>query len=547
VVAGAVVACIAGGAALAGPLRRTTSHADPAAAASSASVTEAAFQKHLAASRAAWLGAAFARSREEATAALGLDDTAADAHFAMVRIGSIWPTDEDRSHFVKAQDGEVSLDPAWRGYLSALAPAMNVPADFHLSARRFEALLQEYPNDLEITIALADMLGRIGRAQDATNLLKPLASTGDPPAIVLSELSLAQEDIDDVDAARAALGRCVASHPAATMCAGMLSQLEMREGNCREAERAIRQSLQANSNNDGPHLDLAYVLDAEGTSTAEIAPVLQKWAELSGAAASGRNALQSRLLIALRDGRLDDALAVDEELARYLAGVDNDEDRFQYADYSMLLKDELGMHTAATAVLENYATTRHELRRSSYAGDNVTYLYAVATQLGLLSWDAWVQKRDARLATPMDRDALVDGPQRTWLEYYALPATTPTAAKLALQALDRYRPLLPRANRWFSDDSAIATVFDLGGQPSEASAYFQRAMRACTTLDSPVDYVHLMLRFAAHLEHTNDDAAACAVYERILDRWPSSARSRSVSTASSRRDTVCTATRSHTH
>ena len=61
--------------------------------------------------------------------------------------------------------------------------------------------------------------------------------------------------------------------------------------------------------------------------------------------------------------------------------------------------------------------------------------------------------REARLAVPLDRDTLLGGQQFNWLEYFAFPARTVSAAKEALKVLPSFPPILERADRTLPYDS----------------------------------------------------------------------------------------------
>src|SRR5256885_6859803 len=101
----------------------------------------------------------------------------------------------------------------------------------------------------------------------------------------------------------------------------------------------------------------------------------------------------------------------------------------------------------------------------------------------LLPWAKWVEQRDARLAIVTDRDGTYDGRARTWLEYFAMPATTIGAAKEAVDVLPRYPPILDPLERWFWHDDAIGRMYMLVGRYSDAKPYLERAAGSCSALE----------------------------------------------------------------
>lgn len=495
----------------------------------------------LAAARSAWMDGNVERSADRLAHALQVEPKSAEAHLAMVRMGSFWPDEAMRSHFVQAQEGRAGLTPAEREYVDALAPAMAVPADFRGAADRLASLHARRPQDLEVSIALADARMRIADLDGAIEALAEATRGSDVPAVAYASLGSAQGLRDDVDAARATFRRCVASFPAASVCAGGLAQLELLEGNCADAERATRQWIASSPSTASAHLFLAYALDAQGASSREVEPVLERWAQLASESIRPLDLLRAKQKIALREGRLHDALDLDGQLATALQAIDDDAERFDYAINSIFLKTELGLNDAARDTLQHYADTRQELKRDTYGGDNVMYLYANATYLGLLPWNEWTRRRDTRLADHSDRDGLLDGPQRSWLEYFAMPTTTTEGANEALRAIDRYLPILHRTDRWPAADMAIGTVFSLGGRPSDATPHFDRAIRSCTKLDDPIANAHLMLAYADHFRRTGDVPAACSRYRTLLQEWPVSTGSITSAKAQAVVKSICTA------
>ncbi|WXB20294.1 protein kinase [Pendulispora albinea] len=486
-----------------------------------------------------WLDGNIEQARARAEDALAADSGSAGAHLALLRAGPVWPNGIDRAHFFAAQEERKQLTDAERRYLQALAPAMSVPPDFRLSAERLEALHRADPDDLGIRVALAVGWMRVRRLDEAKALLQPLADAPDARGIVLASLGLVQAMRDDVDAARTMYRRCVSTFPAASSCTGRFAELELLEGHCAEAERVAHQHMEAHPRDPNARLFLAYALAARGAPAGEVRATLEQWADLRGGGEESLHRLRAHFKMALYEGRLDEASGIHERLARIIEKLDSAEDRFVHAMDGMLLNAEVGRASEAEKMISAYSHERHGLRHHSYRGDDVLYLHAYATRLGVLPWERWVQLRDEHLTHHQARDDLADGVQRNWLDAYAIPVTTAAGAREALDVLPGYLPLLPRTSRWFQHDAVLGTVFWKGGRPHDAMLHFERAAASCVHLDGPIQYVHMLLNFGAMLEERGDVVRACAMYRRVLERFPVTSGSRSAMQADSRASTVC--------
>jgi tetratricopeptide (TPR) repeat protein len=134
---------------------------------------------------------------------------------------------------------------------------------------------------------------------------------------------------------------------------------------------------------------------------------------------------------------------------------------------------------------------------------------------------------------------MLDGRARTWLEYFAMPATHAAEAKKALDVLASYPAILNRGERWFWHDGAIGRVYMLVGRYAEALPFFKRAVSSCAALEDLVQYVHVLMDYGALLEKTGDRAGACAAYNKVLKSWPLRSGSESAQLAERRRRVTC--------
>jgi tetratricopeptide (TPR) repeat protein len=507
-----------------------------------------ALRRHLADAHAAILGGRPSVARNAIQDALHIDDASAEARLALVRITSLWPDDAERATFVRAQDLREALKEDDRAYLEALAPGMTVPADYRQQADRLEGLHARVRGVLPVTLALADAWLRINKSDDAIGLLKPLAESPGAPALVLAAYANALSASDETDEAMTRLEHCATDYPAATSCLEQLSQLYLLEGRCPEAERVARKELALDANSTDGYFKLAFALDGERAPPSEVRNVLDKCSEHIDLSVRAVYKARFDEELALVEGRFKDALASDTELRVATSRLSTDAEHLDYTNRSMELKAELGLQVDAREVLSEYSVARQGLQRDTYGGDNVMYLNAVAASLDLLPRKGWLSLRASRLAAHMDRDDLQDGPERTWLEYFAIPANDPGSAREAIAALPKNRPFPRRSDRWPLHDGAIGNVLSLTGKAETATQYFERASASCMRLDNPIEYSRALLRFAEHLEREHQRDRACETYARILSAWPRDSGSITAATAAARTDAFCkNATRAKTH
>ncbi|WP_394840122.1 protein kinase [Pendulispora rubella] len=497
---------------------------------------------HLAASRNAWLDGNFEKARQEAKEALRIDDSSGGAHLAMARTSLLWPRHADRAQFIAAQETRRGLTAEQRSYLEALAPGMALPADFALSITRLEALHRREPENREVMIALAQNLIRTQRFDEVFALLQPLADLPDADGVVFAFLGIARSMHDDVEVSRQTFQRCLANFPAASVCASFLADLESLEGNCAVAERVARQDVEMNPTYADARYQLADALDGLGADRAEVRALMAERARLKNEGVDDPNKLWEDLRFALYEGHLREALDIDAKLAGKISQIRDEygeDSGSAYFVMSIMLRAELGLLPEAREALANYAQERHGMQHSAYFGDDLLYVAAHATTMGVIPWAEWTQMRDAHLAKGADRDTLLDGRQRIWSEYFAIPVYEAEGAKEAYRALPGYMPFIHRSERWPDHDRAIGNVFRLSGHPKEAIPYYERATASCTWLAEPIPHVHALLEFGDLLASMGDRKRACVMYEKVLERWPLHTGSRSSALADRGKMAVC--------
>jgi serine/threonine protein kinase/tetratricopeptide (TPR) repeat protein len=499
--------------------------------------------RHLAASRRAWLDANTARAREEASAALSLDEHNAAAHLALVVAMPFWPNDETRKHFMEARAGRESFDAVEREYLEALAPAMAVPADFRGAAERLDAMQPRLPDNLVLRIALADMWTRVDELERPLGLLRDLAIPTNAPGIVLARYAGLLALHDDVDEARKIFYRCLDNDPGANVCSEMLAALELNEGRCADADRVLRKQLSvtqgSGTQSSDALLSLAYGLHRLGATGNEVGAVFDKWARTFSGPIAERNAVRGEIRIALMRGQLRDGLKLYDKLGAMLGGVDDDAELFDYTAYRTALEAELGEKVAASRTLARYSNARHGLRRTVEGDDNSIFLLALGAEFGVVSWRDWLAKRDARLTSTHVRDSLLEGKPRLWQDAFAMPATSREAAAEALGQLPRYGRVLPRMDRWFWHDGALGRAFALTEQFDAALPHFERAVASCNALEDLVQYHRVLLDFATALERHGDTSRACSMYGNMVSSWRPESGSVSSQRAADRLGRLC--------
>ncbi len=494
--------------------------------------------KYLAASRRAWLDGDMPRARGEADKATDADPANARAHLASVVATTFWPDQSARAHFMRAQELRADLSPSEAAYLDAMAPAMTEPADFRLSAQRLEKLLASNQDDLNVRVALADTRTRLGELDAAVSLLSTAVEADSPTGIVLGRYGALETLRDNVDLGRKALERCLTFFPGSAACAAPLARLEMNEGQCADAERILRKEISVSPKAD-VYLDLAYTIERLGAPAEEVQPVLENWVRFSPEGDRPRNAVRARIRVHLMQGELREALNDYVELEPLIEQTDDDVEQFDYTEYRMLLEAELGKRDASRATLRRYVSKRQSFQRDVDGDDNVTALFALGAEFGFVPWQEWLPRRDDHLRHPQDRDGLLDGRTRNWLDNFAIPAVTAEEAKEALDQLPRYLPILHRSDRWYWHDSALGRVYDLTGHNDDAIPYFERATSSCGALEDLVQFTRGEAEYADFLLRNGNVAKACTLYGKVLVAWPSTSGSSTAQHATVQADKFC--------
>jgi serine/threonine-protein kinase len=132
--------------------------------------------------------------------------------------------------------------------------------------------------------------------------------------------------------------------------------------------------------------------------------------------------------------------------------------------------------------------------------------------------DPWLRAWTARV-TPVSRNFL-------WMYAYARVADSPEDARDALAALPAYGALPPfRPETMVEVD--VGRTYLLAGRVDEAIPWLTHATRTCSVLRFPFEHVRAHLLLGEAQEAKGDQAAACASYDAVVQRW-GRARPRSV-------------------
>jgi len=159
-------------------------------------------------------------------------------------------------------------------------------------------------------------------------------------------------------------------------------------------------------------------------------------------------------------------------------------------------------------------------------GDPRNVMLATLARTGAITRDELRQRREAWVR---DLDANIGGIYRRmiWAHAYTEEVYTAEEAQEALAALPRYEPL--PATYWFTFVyGRIGRTFFLGGRPTDALPYLERATQRCMHRD-PKDFYYL----GRTREALGDVAGACDAYIEVITRW-ANARPRSVTAEQSR-------------
>lgn len=532
---GAAIVVAAATAGLSGFKLRAASHpaspasnakpAPPGAQASSAKPEQLANAQGLAVNigpyRQAWLDGDATRVRQEAEDAAARDPSDARAHLSFVVATHFWPDEATRAHFKHASDLRDKLEPTDARYLDAIAPGMTVPPDFRLSIEKLTALFGSNTDDIVVRMALADMKLRVGDLDGPSELLSGLANGPAPAGLILSRYAHLAALRDDTDTARNFFGKCLVDHPGSQVCAEPLVKLEMYDGNCAAAERILRKQISV-SPDENAFVYLADVLERQGTDVAGVAFALKNWTRSLPEGRRDRAELQAEIRLALMKGQLRDALSAYDRLGHLIDEVSDDPEHFYYTASRMVLEADLGDERAAKDTLSQYEAVRAAFQRDVGGEDNVSYLQALGTEFSVVPWKTWTMERDFRLAHPNEVDDQLAGRARSWLQHYAIPTATEPAAREALEALPRFLPLMPRSERYFVSDAAIARVYSLVGRDAEAKPYLERATSSCNALDDLVQFRRAQAELAELYVRSGETEHGCAMYGNIVRVWPPS-------------------------
>jgi Flp pilus assembly protein TadD len=137
----------------------------------------------------------------------------------------------------KAEKHRGNLDARDQEILAAIKPAGGTTEqNLTEAARRLSALVERYPDDVEMRVLLAAAFGELGDPR-STPAYRAAVEIDPEFATVQGYLGSASAYDGDTEGARAAFDACRRVSPLSDRCASLAVALDGQEGRCEDAER----------------------------------------------------------------------------------------------------------------------------------------------------------------------------------------------------------------------------------------------------------------------------------------------------------------------
>jgi eukaryotic-like serine/threonine-protein kinase len=446
--------------------------------------------------------------------AVELDPAMALAHLRIAVSRTYSRGEDTRREFAKAAELRGQLDDRDRVLLDAMEPSLGRTApDDELAITRLQAAHERFPFDAEFLELLAeftvdDAVRGPTFAREAT-VLDP----GDASGWELLGRGLVKAG--DLVGGRRALERCAAVSVESSDCFSWLAALDGSAGRCSDMEHDATRSADVDA---AGNRSLARALAALGRPEAMVREAMNRG--LMAVPSETRPLEESRVSAGLDSfyGRFDEALrALDAATKIVAADRALQRDLSEYGPVESLRVNvlrEIGDETAARSAARRLADRLDLLTRGGWGGTGDLGAYWWVVRAAGLPLDPGRREWTERRKRSGRQDTV------TWIDAWALPATTREEALVALTS--DAGVALPRAITFGSSDYADAAaghVLALAGRPADAIPYFRRAAQQCFALEEPFAHFHAALDLGLALEQTSDKAGACDAYGKVLAQW----------------------------
>jgi serine/threonine-protein kinase len=463
------------------------------------------------------------RPQTALTRAVQIDPEFAAAH---LRLSMAMLPPISRSEYGEALRYRESLDARDREILRAEEPvAAGTPPNLAEAERRYVALHQSRPRDVEILLRLAAIRDRRdpAAAQATFEELLTLA-----PAMAGAELAIADnaKELDDRDAAIAHYRRCLDLSPMATRCLARLAHVQAPSGQCNAYARDIKRILVLEPDDvyfwrDG--LSAALTTDA---SEDDVRAAMEGAARTQvGAAPMEKAILEGE--VALWRGSMVEARDAFERAERLASGTGASQPYPIALPERLAIAQELGDEDAIRTLTRTYVGAR----ALNTDGEFDDVVLAALRRHRVLPDEQVLRLRDGWRSEATDGSAA-----DVWLRYEAGLAVNEQEAREAL-ASDYAQKVGHVA---LGGNARLGHVYLLAQRFREAISRLELVATNCSLFWGEESYVAPVALAAYDLgqarEGVGDRRGACAMYRRVLARWGAAApRSTTAEAARARR------------
>jgi serine/threonine-protein kinase len=437
--------------------------------------------------------------------------------------------DDARASFQRATLLRTDLSERDRALLDAAEPVVTrQPYDAHEAERRFLALVQRYPGDVEIRYWAASVYEELGDFEAIGKLCDQITTMDPGFGGAWNGCALGYAYLGRPADARHSTEECRRISPVPGGCAFQRSIILDDAGDCEQAEADAREWIAASPDSADAYDRLAEVLRGEWKRPRG----LPRPVGASAARRRGRRAAPRRGEARLRRGGLRHGAS---EVARGRREAHGGERRGRPhagGDAARAALLEAGDAKGAAAIADAFMRKRDAWQKQPSGNDGALFHDPVGMMLraqlegGELTRDAYAAARDAWVA---DLTARTNGfyKRQVWAWAYGQTALDAADGADAMSALASYLPLPPFY--WFPVGyGATGKAFALASRWAEAEAPLRKALANCHRRD-PRDHHFLGLV----LEGEGDVAGACKEHAAVLAAW-GAARPASVTARASR-------------